>query len=125
MTSREPCPRCLGALYWARARRVVYAATRQEAAEAGFDDAFIYREINLAGEERKIPFVHLPVDNVRELFELWREQGESKMHCRRSGRPPGPRLKTEQAPRPAPGLWVGPMGRGGLPVLFFFLSLLL
>src|SRR5258708_93366 len=79
-TSCEPCPMCLGALYWARPRRVVYAATRQEAAEAGFDDAFIYREINLAGEERKIPFVHLPVDNVRELFELWREKGNKKLY---------------------------------------------
>src|SRR6266850_2542492 len=46
-TSCEPCPMCLGALYWARPRRVVYASTRDEAAEAGFDDAFIYLEINI------------------------------------------------------------------------------
>src|SRR5579871_475778 len=46
--SCEPCPMCLGALYWARPKRVVFAATRHEAAEAGFDDAFIYQEINLA-----------------------------------------------------------------------------
>src|ERR1700755_1901708 len=44
-TSCEPCPMCLGALYWARPNRIVYAAGREDAAEAGFDDAFIYKEI--------------------------------------------------------------------------------
>lgn len=78
--SCEPCPMCLGALYWARPRRVIYAATRHEAAEAGFDDAFIYREIHLSGEERRIPFVHQPVDAARELFELWREKGNKKLY---------------------------------------------
>src|SRR5579872_382408 len=52
-TTCEPCPMCLGALYWARPKRVVYAATRHEAADAGFDDDFIYREIGLEGEERR------------------------------------------------------------------------
>jgi guanine deaminase len=79
-TSCEPCPMCLGALYWARPRRVVYASTRHEAAGIGFDDAFIYREIGLPDEERKIPFVHLPVEATRELFGLWREKGNKRLY---------------------------------------------
>jgi len=47
-TSCEPCPMCLGAIYWARVDRVYFAATQQQAAEAGFDDAFIYQQIPLA-----------------------------------------------------------------------------
>jgi guanine deaminase len=78
--SCEPCPMCLGALYWARPKRVVYAATRHEAAEAGFDDAFIYREINLEDGERRIPFVHRPVGEAGELFALWREKGNRKLY---------------------------------------------
>jgi len=79
-TSCEPCPMCLGALYWARPARVVYAATRHEAAEAGFDDAFIYDEISLGGEERRIPFVHRPVAGAGELFGLWREKGNRRLY---------------------------------------------
>jgi guanine deaminase len=78
--SCEPCPMCLGALYWARPQRVIYAATRQEAAAVGFDDAFIYREIDLPGLERKIPFVHQPVDGVAELFALWKEKGDKRLY---------------------------------------------
>jgi tRNA(Arg) A34 adenosine deaminase TadA len=79
-TSCEPCPMCLGALYWARPRRVVYAATRQEAAEAGFDDALIYEEIGLSGHERRIPFEHQPVEGTQELFGLWREKGNRRLY---------------------------------------------
>src|SRR5512147_1167783 len=59
-TSCEPCPMCLGAIYWARPRRVIYANTREEAAAIEFDDEFIYKEINAKMEERKIPFIHHP-----------------------------------------------------------------
>ncbi|HXB95424.1 MAG TPA: nucleoside deaminase [Puia sp.] len=79
-TTCEPCPMCLGALYWARPGRVVYAATRDEAADAGFDDAFIYREILLPDSERKIPFVHQPVEEAGKLFELWREMGDRRLY---------------------------------------------
>jgi guanine deaminase len=79
-TSCEPCPMCLGALYWSRPRRVVYASTRHEAADIGFDDAFIYREIGLPDEERKISFVHMPVEATRELFDLWREKGNKRLY---------------------------------------------
>ena len=77
-TSCEPCPMCLGALYWARPRRVVYAATRHEAAEAGFDDAFIYEEIMLEDGKRRIAFEHQPVEAAGELFGRWREMGNKK-----------------------------------------------
>jgi guanine deaminase len=76
--SCEPCPMCLGALYWARPKRVIYAATRHEAADAGFDDAFIYREINVPVEERKIPFIHHPLPEAESLFRLWMEKGNKK-----------------------------------------------
>jgi tRNA(Arg) A34 adenosine deaminase TadA len=78
--SCEPCPMCLGALYWARPRRVVYASTRDEAAEAGFDDAFIYLEINIATEERKIPFDHQNLVEAAALFGLWKEMSDKRMY---------------------------------------------
>jgi guanine deaminase len=79
-TSCEPCPMCLGALYWARPRRVIYAATRDEAADAGFDDAFIYLEINVPVEERKIPFDHHPMPEAESLFRLWRQKVNKKSY---------------------------------------------
>jgi guanine deaminase len=78
-TSCEPCPMCLGALYWARPGRVVYAATRQDAADAGFDDAFIYQQINLAIGDRKLPFEHQFLPEAVELFRLWGDKGD-KIH---------------------------------------------
>jgi guanine deaminase len=79
-TSCEPCPMCLGALYWARPLRVVYSATRQEAASAGFDDDFIYREIEQPLEQRKIPFDHQPSAAAAELFVRWKEKGDKRMY---------------------------------------------
>src|SRR5579884_3260944 len=55
-TTCEPCPMCLGAIYWARLRQVYFGALASDAAAAGFDDAFIYREIAVSPAERKIPF---------------------------------------------------------------------
>ena len=54
-TSCEPCPMCLGAIYWARPDKVYYAATKEDAARAGFDDAFIYRELAMLPPERSLP----------------------------------------------------------------------
>lgn len=79
-TSCEPCPMCLGALYWARPRRVIFASTRDEAAEAGFDDALIYQEINVAAGERKIPFDHQALEEAIALFGLWKEMGDKKLY---------------------------------------------
>lgn len=72
-TSCEPCPMCLGAIYWARPLRVVYANTREEAAAIEFDDDFIYREIGASMEDRKIPFVHSPHPMAIALFREWDE----------------------------------------------------
>ena len=58
-TSCEPCPMCLGAIYWARPKKVYYALTREDAAKIGFDDQFIYDEIALKMDDRKIPFENL------------------------------------------------------------------
>ena len=78
-TSCEPCPMCLGAIYWARPKRVVYANTREEAAEIEFDDDFIYNEINAKMEDRKIPFIHYPHPKAREVFDAWKKwEGKTK-----------------------------------------------
>ncbi len=79
-TSCEPCPMCLGALYWARPQRVVYAATRQEAAAVGFDDDFIYREIDQPLDQRKIPFDYQPEAAAAELFLEWKEKADKRVY---------------------------------------------
>ncbi len=79
-TSCEPCPMCLGAIYWARPRRVIYACTRHEAATAGFDDAVIYQEINVPVDERKIPFDHQALNEAAALFRLWKDKGDKKLY---------------------------------------------
>jgi tRNA(Arg) A34 adenosine deaminase TadA len=78
--SCEPCPMCLGALYWARPKRVMYASSRDEAASAGFDDALIYREIGQEPGLRKIPFFHEPMKEALELFGLWSEKGDKRLY---------------------------------------------
>jgi len=70
-TSCEPCPMCLGAIYWARPERVVYASDRFEAAAVGFDDAFIYDEIPMLPRDRKIPFEKMNTEKSKELFSAW------------------------------------------------------
>ena len=69
--SCEPCPMCLGAIYWARPAKVYYASTKEEAAAAGFDDSFIYREIALPEATRTIPFLKEREPGTGEEFELW------------------------------------------------------
>ena len=73
-TSCEPCPMCLGAIYWARPKRVVYANSREEAAAIEFDDDFIYREIHAPNDDRSIPFIHVPSDEARKIFEEWKNK---------------------------------------------------
>ena len=70
-TSCEPCPMCLGAIYWARLRRVYYANSRAEASQIGFDDGFIYDELARAPELRKIPHFRLMTDDAQVAFEEW------------------------------------------------------
>jgi len=73
-TSCEPCPMCLGAIYWARPDRVFYAGTRQDAANAGFDDSFIYEELDLSPENRTIPSQQLLQSDATLLFDKWKEK---------------------------------------------------
>lgn len=72
-TSCEPCPMCLGAIYWARPKRVIYANTREEAAMIEFDDDFIYNEIIAPISSRKIPFIHQPHPLAQQVFREWAE----------------------------------------------------
>ncbi len=74
--SCEPCPMCLGAIYWARPERVIYANTREEAAAIEFDDDFIYHEINTKMADRKIPFVHYPHPGAKEAFDTWKNMAD-------------------------------------------------
>lgn len=70
-TTCEPCPMCLGAIYWARPDKVYYANTRQDAATIGFDDAFIYKEIGLQPDQRKIPMVPVDKRKAFKVFQQW------------------------------------------------------
>jgi tRNA(Arg) A34 adenosine deaminase TadA len=72
-TSCEPCPMCLGAIYWARISVVYYANTRRDAAAIGFDDELIYTEIPKHPEKRIIPMFHFPNPNARKAFEDWHQ----------------------------------------------------
>jgi len=69
--SCEPCPMCLGALYWSRPTRVYFAATQHQAAAAGFDDSFIYREIAVPPEQRKIPMLQIDDEDATAPFDEW------------------------------------------------------
>jgi guanine deaminase len=70
-TSCEPCPMCLGAIYWARVKAFYYAASKEDAARGQFDDSFIYEELNKPVEVRKIPGYQLLVDEGSRPFEVW------------------------------------------------------
>jgi len=70
-TSCEPCPMCLGAIYWARPERVWFATTRDDAAAAGFDDAFIYAELAVPMKDRSIPFGFYHQEEFLTPFHVW------------------------------------------------------
>lgn len=72
-TSCEPCPMCLGAIYWARPAKVYFAATRLDAARSGFDDAMIYSELPLLPENRSIPMIHIADEKSTTAFKIWEE----------------------------------------------------
>jgi tRNA(Arg) A34 adenosine deaminase TadA len=73
-TTCEPCPMCLGAIYWARPARVFYAAVASDAADAGFDDAFIYDELKRPPEGRSIPMIPLMRVESLAAFAAWKQQ---------------------------------------------------
>ncbi len=73
-TTCEPCPMCLGAIYWARPARVFYACVAADAAAAGFDDAFIYDELKLPLVDRRVPMHQLLRDESLTVFSAWKDQ---------------------------------------------------
>ncbi len=73
-TSCEPCPMCLGAIYWARPKAVFYACTKEDAAEIGFDDHFIYDELEKPIENRKIKFINMEREKGRQVFDQWKNK---------------------------------------------------
>ena len=72
-TSCEPCPMCLAAIYWARCSAIFYGSTASDAADAGFDDAFLYEEVQRPHEKRSIPSINLLREQARSSFNAWRE----------------------------------------------------
>jgi tRNA(Arg) A34 adenosine deaminase TadA len=70
-TSCEPCPMCLGAIYWAHIDKIYYGNTKADAAAIGFDDHFIYKELGLPMNERKLQIIQLLGDEALSAFKLW------------------------------------------------------
>jgi guanine deaminase len=73
-SSCEPCPMCLGAIYWARIDKLYYGNTKKDAKDIGFDDSFIYDEIELPKEKRKIPTIQILNNEALVAFEKWRKK---------------------------------------------------
>ncbi len=79
-TSCEPCPMCLGAIYWARPDKIFYACSRQDAADINFDDAFIYDEIPLPIHERKISMEQVLQSEGQTVFKNWADKGDKALY---------------------------------------------
>ena len=79
-TSCEPCPMCLGAIFWARPSKVFYACTKEDAADAGFDDDFIYEEIKIDPTQRKIPMLNGMRKESQKVFELWKKKEDKEVY---------------------------------------------
>jgi len=73
-TTCEPCPMCLGAIYWARPGKIYFAANRKDAASAGFDDEFIYEELNMEPGQRSIPMIQVEKAEIVDLFKRWEKK---------------------------------------------------
>ena len=79
-SSCEPCPMCLGAIYWARPRAVYFAGDRTDAARAGFDDAFIYDELPVPAYARKIPMVQMMREQAAKVLAEWTTKPDKKKY---------------------------------------------
>lgn len=77
-TSCEPCPMCLGAIYWSRLKTIYYNCTKKDAAQIGFDDQFIYDQLALPMEKRSIPMIELLPINTNSPFEAWKVSNQKK-----------------------------------------------
>ncbi|MEO8569069.1 MAG: nucleoside deaminase [Ginsengibacter sp.] len=75
-SSCEPCPMCLGAIYWARPKIIYYANTREDAASIGFDDSLIYSEMKAELANRKIPVVNIGRIDAAKVFQNWAEKND-------------------------------------------------
>lgn len=73
-TSCEPCPMCLGAIYWARPKKVFYGCTKEDAAAINFDDQFIYEELDKGIDNRKIPFIGISRKEAQIVFQQWSDK---------------------------------------------------
>src|SRR5579863_9829773 len=73
-TSCEPCPMCLGAIYWARLSRIYFASTAEDAAKAGFDDSFIYSELRQPYAQRRIPATQMMREEALAGFRAWQDR---------------------------------------------------
>ncbi len=72
-SSCEPCPMCLGAIYWARIDRLFFGCTRNDALEIGFDDSLFYDEIQLSAEKRSVQTIQIMRNESMEVFEKWKK----------------------------------------------------
>lgn len=79
-TSCEPCPMCLGAIYWARPEKVFYACSRSDAAQIGFDDHFIYEEIMSDQQQRKLPMKQLLRSEALKVFSSWSAKSDKTFY---------------------------------------------
>ena len=79
-TTCEPCPMCMGAIYWARPAKVFYVNARNDAAGIGFDDSFIYEQLALPADQRKIPMQKISLEEARQMFEEWRVIGNKILY---------------------------------------------
>ncbi|TKK68945.1 nucleoside deaminase [Ilyomonas limi] len=79
-TSCEPCPMCMGAIYWARPRAVYYANTRQQAAAIGFDDEVVYTELQKEITDRSIPMHCIISEEAVAVFKEWEERGNKHLY---------------------------------------------
>ena len=73
-SSCEPCPMCLGAIYWAHLDRLYFACTKKDAADAGFDDDFIYKELDLKPADRRLNTTEMMRDEAMGIFDSWRKK---------------------------------------------------
>lgn len=79
-TSCEPCPMCLGAIYWARPKIIYYGNTKEDAAKIGFDDSMIYEEMKTCASDRKIPAINISREKANVSFKKWHQNENKKIY---------------------------------------------